>query len=178
MCPEDYKDKNEDEINTILLWNTSGLRDFYSTSIYLNAFPEWLRNQKDNFCLRIESVGWIDNVDGKICKSEIEKVVENNIEMTKKVTYPCPDLIILGTTQLSSRFNKKETLSLNKFFTRYLNNHGQSFEGKINKYSHFDYRVGNNWLAVPLITDFRTFRFNKTTFDYCRKKGYNIQYPP
>jgi len=39
-------------------------------------------------------------------------------------------------------------------------------------------RVDNNWLAVPLIVDFRMFRFNTATFDYCRLKGYDIHYPP
>ncbi|ORX41868.1 hypothetical protein BCR36DRAFT_466412 [Piromyces finnis] len=48
----------------------------------------------------------------------------------------------------------------------------------MNKYSHFDYRINNDWLAVPLMTDIRTFRFNKTTFDICKKKGYNLHYPP
>jgi len=39
-------------------------------------------------------------------------------------------------------------------------------------------RIDNNWLAIPLIVDFRTFRFNMTTFDYCINKGYDLHYPP
>jgi len=31
---------------------------------------------------------------------------------------------------------------------------------------------------VPQTADFRIMRFNITTFDYCRKKGYDIHYPP
>jgi len=33
-------------------------------------------------------------------------------------------------------------------------------------------RINNNWLAIPIIADLRPFRFNKTTFDYCIKEGY------
>jgi len=31
---------------------------------------------------------------------------------------------------------------------------------------------------MPVIVDFRAFRFNTTTFDYCIKEGYNLEYPP
>jgi len=38
--------------------------------------------------------------------------------------------------------------------------------------------IDNNWLAVPIIVDFRTFKFNTTTFDNCIQKGYDLHYPP
>jgi len=38
--------------------------------------------------------------------------------------------------------------------------------------------MDNNWLAVPLIVDFRTFKFNVTTFNFCNKQGYDLHYPP
>ncbi|KAL6607703.1 hypothetical protein U3516DRAFT_15133 [Neocallimastix sp. 'constans'] len=96
----------------------------------------------------------------------------------KNSTIPCPDLISLGTTQLPHRFNRGETLNLNNYFTKYFKKTGISIEGLINKYSYFDYRIGNNWLALPIVADIRPLRFNKTTFDYCIKKGYDIHYPP
>jgi len=57
LCSEAYLDST-DEVNTILLWNTSGVHDFYSSLVYFNAFPIWLKNQKKKFCLKIEAVGW------------------------------------------------------------------------------------------------------------------------
>jgi len=38
--------------------------------------------------------------------------------------------------------------------------------------------VDNNWLAAPVATDFRVFRFNMTTFNYCISEGYDLHYPP
>jgi len=163
------KGDKKDEQDTILLWNTSSIYDVTSTIIYLNAFPFWSKIQKEknkkSFCLRIENVGWVDNVNAQIC-------VDDNPSI------PCPDLINLGTTQFSSRYYKGELLSLNKYFRNYLMKNGKSIESMLNKYSHYDYRVDNNWLAVPLIVDFRMFRFNTATFDYCIKKGYDLHYPP
>ncbi|ORX41867.1 hypothetical protein BCR36DRAFT_169894 [Piromyces finnis] len=52
LCSRDYLDKNDDEINMIVLWNTSNIHDFYSTTAYLNAYPMWLKSQKKKFCLK------------------------------------------------------------------------------------------------------------------------------
>jgi len=38
--------------------------------------------------------------------------------------------------------------------------------------------IDNNWLAVPVMLDFRVLKFNITTFDYCISQGYNLKYPP
>ncbi|KAG4101225.1 hypothetical protein H8356DRAFT_279606 [Neocallimastix lanati (nom. inval.)] len=90
----------------------------------------------------------------------------------------CPDLIVLGSTQLTQRYFNGDTLNLNKYFNKYFIKTGNSFENILFKYAFYDYRIDNNWLAVPIIIDYRTITFNMTTFNYCIKKGYNLHYPP
>eukprot|EP00833_Pecoramyces_ruminatium_P007515 jgi/Orpsp1_1/1181547/evm.model.c7180000077623.1 len=83
-CDDDlYKIKK----NTMIFWNTSTYESFSSSSHYLKAFPLWYIKQKEKgneFCMRIDSVGWNDNANSKICKDE---------------TTPCPDIIIMGNSQ-------------------------------------------------------------------------------
>eukprot|EP00833_Pecoramyces_ruminatium_P011527 jgi/Orpsp1_1/1185559/evm.model.c7180000094367.1 len=168
ICNEEDIDKNEDEKTTILFWNTSTYEVFISTSIYLNAFPLWYYQQKENghtFCMRFDSMGWHDNAYSEICN-------------VKDKSIPCPDLIILGTSQLSYLYSKGNIISLNKYFKKYYQKTGNSFEELLTKYSYFDYNVNNEWLGVPLSADFRVLKFNKTTFDYCNKKGFKLEYPP
>lgn len=65
ICNEEDIDKNEDEKTTILFWNTSTYEVFISTSIYLNAFPLWYYQQKENghtFCMRFDSMGWYNYI--------------------------------------------------------------------------------------------------------------------
>eukprot|EP00833_Pecoramyces_ruminatium_P014918 jgi/Orpsp1_1/1188950/evm.model.d7180000068455.1 len=164
-CEEDI---NKNNITTVLFWNTARPDQPLSLSInFLSAFPIWANEQKKkglSFCFRLDNVGWSNNVNQPICDN--------------KNILPCPDLIVLGTTQLAYRFNKGETLNLEDYFRKYFKKNGNSIESMMYKYSYYDYHLGNNWLAVPIIVDFRTFRFNITTFDYCKKKGYDIHYPP
>ncbi|ORX80020.1 hypothetical protein BCR32DRAFT_245899, partial [Anaeromyces robustus] len=166
ICNNEDIDKMDNEKETVILWNTSFPVDKFSGSLtYMNAFPLWAYEQRKKgkiFCLKIENVGWYRNVNDEICKDD----------------KPCPDMIILGTTQLAYRYNNKETLNLEKYFRRYFKNNGKSIESLLNKYSFYDYHIDNNWLAVPIIVDFRSFKFNITTFDYCIKKGYDLHYPP
>ncbi|KAG4106109.1 hypothetical protein H8356DRAFT_1631042, partial [Neocallimastix lanati (nom. inval.)] len=167
LCNSQDIDKNEDEKKTILFWNTYFTNNlFNSSAIYYSAFCEWANEQRNKgnlFCLRIDTVTWVENVNDIICKDE---------------TTPCPDLIILGTTQFSYRYNNGETLDLTKYFRKYFKKTGNSVDSLINKNSFYDYHIGNDWLAVPLITDFRNFRFNISTFDYCIRQGFDLHYPP
>jgi len=39
-------------------------------------------------------------------------------------------------------------------------------------------KIGNEWLAVPLIIDFRNLRYNVTTFELCKGMGYDLHPPP
>ncbi|ORX54768.1 hypothetical protein BCR36DRAFT_225862, partial [Piromyces finnis] len=166
ICNENDIDKPENEKETLLFWNTSTYTVFISTSIFVNAFPIWYdelrKEKKKSYCLRIDSVGWYKNAYEEICTD-------------KK---PCPDLIMIGTSQLSVRYYRNETISLNQYIRNYYHKTGKSLDALLNKYSHFDYRVDNNWIAVPIAVDFRVFRFNITSFDYCKEKGYDLHYPP
>ncbi|OUM58787.1 hypothetical protein PIROE2DRAFT_15869 [Piromyces sp. E2] len=160
ICHAD--DDDLEDKKTILFWNTSSINQFSSTSIYLNAFPLWYHMQKDNnktFCMEIEGD---KNTNEEICTKD----------------KPCPDLIVLGTTQLAHRYYQGDTLDLSTYFRDYFRQTGKSIESMLSKYSYYDYRIDNSWLAVPVISDFRPFRFNKTTFDICKKKGYDLHYPP
>jgi len=47
----------------------------------------------------------------------------------------------------------------------------------IRYYIIIDY-LDSNWLAVPVIVDFRIFQVNTTTFDICKNQGYKLEYPP
>ncbi|KAL6636388.1 hypothetical protein U3516DRAFT_774224 [Neocallimastix sp. 'constans'] len=169
LC-KDENDNTEDR-NTILFWTPPYTNGYYDmTAVFLSAFPVWLeklkkQNKNNSFCLRIDDVGWVENVNGEICNP-------NNS------TIPCPDLIMLGTTQFAYRYNNGETLNLGKYFRKFFIKNGNPLESLINKYSFYDYHNDNDWLAVPIIVDFRNFRFNITTFDYCREYGYKLYYPP
>ncbi|KAL6628501.1 hypothetical protein U3516DRAFT_793587 [Neocallimastix sp. 'constans'] len=166
ICHENDIDKNDNEKKTMIFWNIATYEIFIATSIYLNAFPVWYIEQKKNgntFCMRFDSVGWYNNGRADICKNE---------------TLPCPDLIILNTSQVTYRYFNDDTLNLNKYFRKYNKKYGKSFESLLNKYSYYEYRIDNNWLAVPISEDFRIFQFNLTTFNECKSKGYDLHYPP
>ncbi|ORX72575.1 hypothetical protein BCR32DRAFT_285705 [Anaeromyces robustus] len=157
ICSKEDADKNDDEKNIILFWTTSLFSGTYDiTSTYLSAFPLWVKKMKSvsdkTFCFKIQNVGWVANVNDPICIPDA----------------PCPDLIILGTTQFAYRYNRGETLNLEKYLRIYYKKTGKTIE------NHLD----NNWLGIPLIVDFRSMKFNVTTFDYCKNKGYDLHYPP
>ncbi|ORY10455.1 hypothetical protein LY90DRAFT_518702 [Neocallimastix californiae] len=92
-----------------------------------------------------------DNVNAEICNDNDESIT-------------CPDLIILGTTQFASRYNKDETLNLNKYYLKYYKETGKTIQSRLFKYTFYDYLINNNWLAFPISIDFRMFRYNETTF--------------
>ncbi|ORX60989.1 hypothetical protein BCR36DRAFT_407975 [Piromyces finnis] len=169
ICNSKDIDKSEEDKTTILFWVPT-----YSFSIIVllfNAFPIWENKHRDNgkpFCMRIKDVGWVDNANKEICTNDDP----NNEDLS------CPDLILLGTTQFSYRYSKNDTLNLEKYFREYFKKKGYSLESLMNKYSMYDYHLGNSWLAIPFIVDFRTLKFNVTTFDYCKSKGYDLHYPP
>ncbi|OUM70035.1 hypothetical protein PIROE2DRAFT_1984 [Piromyces sp. E2] len=155
ICHENDYGKVDGEVKTLKIWNPSNGNTYYSTSLYINLFPIWYRIEKEKgerFCLSFESVGWYNNAYSPICKED----------------YPCPDIIIVGTSQITARYYNNETISFNGFFRNYLKKKGKPLENYIN----------NNWLAVPFVTDIRVFKFNITTFNYCREKGYDLHYPP
>ncbi|OUM63647.1 hypothetical protein PIROE2DRAFT_9790 [Piromyces sp. E2] len=168
ICNEyDIKEKNKDDIEKMILWDTNELDEFYKSIPYLNVFPFWYINQKEKgktFCFIIENVGWTKNAYDIICDKD------------KK--HPCPNLILIGTTQLTYRHKKNDVVNLNKYIDDFYRKNGVSFGSLLNKYSYKDYRIDNKWLAIPVIVDIRALRFNTTTFDYCHDQGYNIQYPP
>jgi len=79
---------------------------------------------------------------------------------------------------LAYRYNNREIVNLNNYYRKYFKETGKSVESMIIKYSYYDYYLDSNWLAVPVIVDFRIFQVNTTTFDNCKKQGYKLEYPP
>ena len=85
----------------------------------------------------------------------------------------CADIIILGTTQVAGRVAQGQTHSLNEYFNEYASENGQQFaDNFITKYV-YDFFYGDQWMGIPMVTDFRSFFFNRTTFD-----ALGLKYPP
>ncbi|ORX69809.1 hypothetical protein BCR32DRAFT_250244 [Anaeromyces robustus] len=167
ICSEEDINKNDYEKDTILLWDVQAIDYYIGTAVILIAFPIWyeeMKKRNKTFCMEFYAAGWDDNVMAPICDDDHQ--------------YPCPDIIVLGTGQLTIRYNNDDIIDLNKYFQNHFLKTGISFESILNKYSLYDYRVNGKWLAIPYAQDFRVFRFNITTFDYCISQGYDLHYPP
>ncbi|ORY22803.1 hypothetical protein LY90DRAFT_515332 [Neocallimastix californiae] len=165
ICNDEDINKSDDEKDTVLLWCTSDENNNIYYGVYLEAFPIWYNEQKrkgHSFCMQIDGVGWIRNVVDKICVDD----------------KPCPDLIMLGSTQFINRYENGDIISLNNYFRRRRRKYGNNIVEKIRKYYYYDYLYDNNWMGIPLILDSRCFSFNIRTFDNCIQQGFDLHYPP
>jgi len=168
LCCDEDIDKSDDEKKTLLFWTAPYTKNYFMSAKFMSAFPIWANKQRkkngDTYCLKLYDAGWYDNVNAKICNDD--------------PSVPCPDIIMMGTTQLAYRYNNREIVNLNNYYRKYFKETGKSVESMIIKYSYYDYYLDSNWLAVPVIVDFRIFQVNTTTFDNCKKQGYKLEYPP
>jgi len=134
ICHEEDIEKSEDEREVLFLWSKGSSTSFSEDARRLNSFPIFyydMKKKNKTFCFKIQCVGWDNNVLQPICDDHNSAI-------------PCPDLITLGTTQLSYRYNKGESISLNNYFSQYFKKTGISIESILNKYSYYDYRIDNN----------------------------------
>ncbi|KAJ3078066.1 hypothetical protein HK102_004760 [Quaeritorhiza haematococci] len=99
----------------------------------------------------ISIVGWETVASRRICNG------------TDNGTLPCPDIIVVGTTQLSGRYYQGEVEPLDRYFEEYNEETGMVLQDDFFKASHYDYRVDDSWIGVPLTSDLRALYFNKNT---------------
>ncbi|KAI9137290.1 hypothetical protein BKA69DRAFT_926515 [Paraphysoderma sedebokerense] len=88
-------------------------------------------------------------------------------------TTPCPDVMVLGTTQLPGRVSEGLAEPLDSYFLDWSREKGQQITDDIVKYAFYDYFIDNAWAAMPLMSDYRILYFNRTVFDQL-----NLTYPP
>ncbi|KAJ3089793.1 hypothetical protein HK102_005492 [Quaeritorhiza haematococci] len=92
---------------------------------------------------------------------------------TDQGTLPCPDMIVLGTTQIPERFYKGELEPLAPWFARYATTEQSNIIDEFYKGTYYDYKIGETWIGVPLTTDIRPLYYNKTLL-----KQLNLTEPP
>jgi hypothetical protein len=105
----------------------------------------------------IKNAGWGGVANAPICTNVTE----------------CPDVIMLGTTQVAGRVFNKDFVSLNSFFNDYAAITGQIFPDNFLQKYYYDYFYNGEWMGIPVVTDTRYFYYNRTTLDALR-----IPYPP
>ncbi|KAJ3089796.1 hypothetical protein HK102_005495 [Quaeritorhiza haematococci] len=109
----------------------------------------------------ISLVGWGNVAGAPICNG------------TDQGTLPCPDVIVLGTTQIPERFYKGELEPLAPYFAKYATTEKSNIIDEFYKGTYYDYKIGDAWIGVPLISDIRTLYYNKTLFQQL-----NLTEPP
>ncbi|KAJ3090512.1 hypothetical protein HK102_003477, partial [Quaeritorhiza haematococci] len=110
---------------------------------------------------KISIVGWEAVTNRRICNG------------TDGGTLPCPDIIVLGTTQIPGRFYSGEVEPLNRYFEEYNEETGMVLQDDFVKASFYDYRIGDSWIGLPLVSDLRALFFNKNALS---RQG--AMYPP
>jgi ABC-type glycerol-3-phosphate transport system substrate-binding protein len=115
-------------------------------------------NGNPKFSIEIKFTTWASVASDSICKG-------SNTE--------CPDILVLGTTQMPSRVAAKDLWSLNTLFNDYASDTGHIFPDDFLQKYYYDYNYDGSWMGIPLVTDVRALYFNKTTFDTL-----GLKYPP
>ncbi|KAJ3125056.1 hypothetical protein HK098_000612 [Nowakowskiella sp. JEL0407] len=83
----------------------------------------------------------------------------------------CPDIIVLGTTQIASRMNANKPLD--DYMGKWFQDTGISLRDDMSKGCFYDYMVKSKFQAIPLVSDIRVLFLNKTTFNRL-----NVPLPP
>ncbi|KAG2175527.1 hypothetical protein INT43_001174 [Umbelopsis isabellina] len=85
----------------------------------------------------------------------------------------CPDMVILGTTQIALHAAHGTIKPLDDLFTEYTEKQNSLLVDSFLKYTFYDYQWNEHWWAVPLLTDVRLTYYNRTTL-----RALNIKPPP
>jgi len=155
----DENDEDNDENPLVFI---SPIRTAAIVKIILNAMQDFMgKKVSSKFYCKLILSNWAVIGQDDLCED-------------KNKPGNCPSLILQGTTSFSYRYNRKEVISLNQFFVDYIaTNNYTLFSTKFIKQVEYDYSIGGEYVAVPLITDMRVLYFNIDTYD---KVG--LQYPP
>ncbi|KAJ3089889.1 hypothetical protein HK102_005239 [Quaeritorhiza haematococci] len=113
---------------------------------------------------KVNVVGWGAVGDAPICNGKPPSPGQPPL--------PCPDVIILGTTQISGRFYKGELESMEEYFASYAQESqtGMNIIDDFSKGVYYDYKIGDTWTGVPLSTDVRAVSYNRTVFKELKLK--------
>lgn len=86
---------------------------------------------------------------------------------------PCPNLILLGSSQLAQRVVSDRVRSLNHFMYEYLQTNLERLQDDFPGVAYYEYFFGAHWMGIPFLSDVRLVAFNKTTLNRL-----NITLPP
>ncbi|KAJ3120396.1 U3 snoRNP protein [Nowakowskiella sp. JEL0407] len=120
-------------------------------------------NGHDTIRIKIKQAGWGDVGGVRIC----------GIDATTNKTLECPDIILLGTSQLGGRFSNGDSIVLDKYFGKWFRETGIALTMDFLKGTYLDYSDKVTWQGLPLISDIRILMFNRTDIDNAK-----LEYPP
>ncbi|KAJ3125057.1 hypothetical protein HK098_000613 [Nowakowskiella sp. JEL0407] len=94
---------------------------------------------------------------------QIPKNPINPCPEKRTVTDQCPDVIVIGTTQIAAKANDSEPLddAVQTFFEKT----GISLRDEMAKGTYYDYVIRSELRAIPLVSDIRVLYVNKTLLD-------------
>ncbi|CAM9149949.1 unnamed protein product [Phaeothamnion confervicola] len=107
-------------------------------------------NGSDSVTVNVSNAGWGNVVGADICTGE--------------AGVPCPALVMCGTTQIATRYENGDMLSLNTYLGELAQELGYALTDDFVKFYFYDFSYNGNWMAVPLISDVRVMAYNATTF--------------
>ncbi|KAJ3059649.1 hypothetical protein HK102_009888, partial [Quaeritorhiza haematococci] len=90
---------------------------------------------------KISVVGWDAVTSRRICNESSSSSSSSSTDNNNNNTLPCPDIVIVGTTQVSGRYYRGEVEPLDRYFEMYNEETGTVLQDEFVKASYYDYRV-------------------------------------
>lgn len=117
-------------------------------AIILGALRDSYWHNLSQYTIKLVNSGWNAIVETDICQ-----------------TGPCPNAMIVGSTQVATLVCKKRLVALNNFFAEYSRTHGQNLIDEFPKFSYYDFNHDTEWMGVPFVPDIFLLGFNKTALE-------------
>ncbi|KAJ3090516.1 hypothetical protein HK102_003481 [Quaeritorhiza haematococci] len=89
--------------------------------------------------------------------------VENNRICDGTDGGDCPDVVVLGTSQIPTRYYRGDLEPMEQYFSDYAEATGLVLIDDLYKGTYYDYKIADKWLGVPLVTEAHALFYNKTT---------------
>lgn len=124
----------------------------------LQKFAEELKlenNGQELITGQLLNVGWVNVQEKKICLPGLE----------------CPDIIIIGTTQIAYRVRRGVVEPLTEFIGS--DDSTSDLPDTFSRFYFYDFFIDEHWMALPLVSDIRVLFYNRTIFDQA-----GLKYPP